>query len=367
MVTERTVVRRRRQLPIPGTMLVGRGDRVSADSVVARAELAGPVHAMNVANLLGVAPDEIPEYLLKREGDAVGKDEVLAENKPLITWFKTEVRAPITGTLETVSTLTGQVLMREPPKVLELRAYIDGVVVDVQAEQGVTVETVCTLVQGIFGVGGEISGELVIGVESPEEHLTPARLTTDMKGKVVVGGSFLSADTMARAREVGLAALVVGGIHDKDLRELLGYDLGVAITGTERVGFTLVLTEGFGAIPMAPKTYRLLSAHAGQKASVSGATQIRAGVIRPEIIIPKPQAVAQGAVESDIGERGGLKVGDVIRVIRDPLFGQIGQVVALPGELRTIETESLVRVLEVEFPDKRRAVIPRANIELIEE
>ena len=49
------------------------------------------------------------------------------------------------------------------------------------------------------------------------------------------------------------------------LRALLGYDLGVAITGTEQVGFTLILTEGFGTIPMAPKTFALLSAHAGQR------------------------------------------------------------------------------------------------------
>jgi len=64
----------------------------------------------------------------------------------------------------------------------------------------------------------------------------------------------------------------------------------VEATGTEQVGFTLILTEGFGSIPMAGKTFALLSAHAGQPASISGATQIRAGVIRPEIIIPKGTA-----------------------------------------------------------------------------
>ena len=99
---------------------------------------------------------------------------------------------------------------------------------------------------------------------------------------------------MARAKEMGVAGLVVGGIHDKDLRALLGYDLGVAITGTEQVGFTLILTEGFGTIPMAAKTFSLLSAHAGQQASISGATQIRAGVIRPEIIIPKGAGASGG-------------------------------------------------------------------------
>jgi hypothetical protein len=232
-------------------------------------------------------------------------------------------------------------------------------------QQGVVVESNCSLVQGIFGIGGETRGEIVIAVTSPDEVLTPRHLTADMKGKVVVGGSFISSDALARAKEVGVAGLVIGGIHDKDLRALLGYDLGVAITGTEQVGFTLILTEGFGTIPMAGKTFNLLSAHAGQQASISGATQIRAGVIRPEIIIPKGGATGkQGAVT--VPEREGLRIGDQVRIIRDPLFGKIGEVASLPSDLQKIPTESEVRVMEVRFPDGSKAMIPRANIELIE-
>ena len=279
-VTERTTVRRRRILPLPGTVLVKVGDTVRADTAVARAELPGKVVPLNLANQLGIAPDEINDYLVKKEKDSVQKDDVLAENKPFIKWFKTEIRSPITGKVESVSTITGQVLLREPPRVLELRGYIDGAVAEVHPDQGVTVESTCSLVQGIFGIGGETSGELIMGVKAPDQPLLPEQLHQSMKGKVVVGGAFLSAATMARAKELGIVGLVVGGIHDKDLRALLGYDLGVAITGTEQVGFTLILTEGFGTIPMAPKTFALLSAHAGQKASISGATQIRAGVIR---------------------------------------------------------------------------------------
>ena len=364
-VTERTVVRRRRVLPLPGVVLVNRGDIIRSDQPVARAELPGKVHPLNLANQLGVAPDEIKEYLIKKEGDPVQKDEVLAENKPLIKWFKTEITSPITGKVESLSTVTGQVLLREPPRVLELLGYVDGTIVEIHPNQGVTVEAACSLVQGIFGIGGETSGALVVAVTSPDEALTPNHLRPDMKGKIVVGGSFLSAETMAKAKELGVAGLVVGGIHDKDLRALLGYDLGVAITGTEQVGFTLILTEGFGTIPMAQKTFALLSAHAGEKASISGATQIRAGVIRPEIIIPQK---AGSVAEADVArpERGGIQIGDPVRIIRDPLFGKIGQVSALPSDLQKIPTESEVRVLEVRFPDGQVAVIPRTNIEVIE-
>jgi len=363
-VTERTVIRRRRLLPLPGKVLVNTGDRVRSAQAVARAELPGKVYPLNLANQLSIAPDEIKDYLVKKEGDLVQKDEILAENKPLIKWFKTEIRSPVTGTIESLSVVTGQVLLREPPRILDLLAYVDSTVIETIPQQGVIIQADCSLVQGIFGIGGETWGEIVVAVTSPDEPLMPTHLTPAMKGKIVVGGSFLSADTMTKARELGVAGLVVGGIHDKDLRALLGYDLGVAITGTEQVGFTLILTEGFGAIPMAAKTFGLLSARAGQKASISGATQIRAGVIRPEIIVPQATSTASPTVAQ--AQREGIRRGDPVRIIRDPLFGKIGEVSALPHDLQKIPTESEVRVLEVRFPDGQVAVIPRTNIEVIE-
>ncbi|BFU91254.1 MAG: hypothetical protein NTAFB01_24410 [Nitrospira sp.] len=362
-VTDYTVVHRRRMLPLPGKVLVNVGDLVRSDQVVARAELPGKVFPLNLANQLSVAPGEIKEYLIKKEGDVVEKDEILAENKPLIKWFKTEIRSPVAGTIESVSLVTGQVLLREPPRVLQLLAYVDGTIIETIPQQGVVVETTCGLVQGIFGIGGETSGEIAMAVKGPDEPLTPSHFNSTMKGKVVVGGSFLSSEAMKQAKTVGVAGLVVGGIHDEDLRALLGYDLGVAITGTEHVGFTLILTEGFGTIPMAAKTFKLLSAHAGRKASISGATQIRAGVIRPEIIIPRGEAAVGMNVQT---QREGIRLGDPVRIIRDPLFGRIGEVSALPSELTKISTESEVRVLEVTFSDGKRVVIPRTNIEVIE-
>ena len=364
-VTEQAVVLRRRMLSLPGKVLVTAGETVRANQPVARAELPGKVYPLNLANQLSVAPDEIQEYLIKKVGDSVRKDEILAQNKPVMKWFKTEILSPITGVVESVSPVTGQVLLREPPRVFELLGYVDGRIVEVIPQQGVVVETNCSLVQGIFGIGGETRGEIVIAVTSPDEALSPRHFTANMKGKVVVGGSFISSEALARAKEVGVAGLVIGGIHDKDLRALLGYDLGVAITGTEQVGFTLILTEGFGEIPMAGKTFSLLSAHAGQQASISGATQIRAGVIRPEIIIPKGGASGDHSAAA-APQRDGIRIGDQVRIIRDPLFGRLGEVASLPPDLQKIPTESEVRVMGVRFSDGSMAMIPRANIELIE-
>ncbi|MBI3248134.1 MAG: hypothetical protein HYZ50_16640 [Deltaproteobacteria bacterium] len=366
-VTPDAVIRKRRVLPLPGEVTVREGDLVTAPTEVARAELPGKVYPVNVANKLSIAPGELSAYLLKREGESVAKDETIAENHPFMKWFQTQVRAPTSGRIESISHITGQLFLREPPELIRLSAYIDGTVIEVTPGQGAVVESHCAFIQGIFGVGGETHGEIALAVRNPEEILTAEHLNIEHQGRIVVGGALAARETFARARALGVRALVVGGVHDHDLKSLLGYDLGVAITGTERIGFTLIITEGFGTIPMAKRTFDLLAAHAGQQASCSGATQIRAGVIRPEVLIPHGNvSQPQQPYATSKTEEGGIQVGDVIRIIREPYFGVLARVKDLPSELQKIATESHVRVLMATLPDGHDITLPRANVEMIE-
>ena len=66
-------------MPLPGAVLVAVGDTVQSNQPVARAELPGKVYPLNLANQLGVAPDEIKDYLIKKAGEPVQKDEILAK------------------------------------------------------------------------------------------------------------------------------------------------------------------------------------------------------------------------------------------------------------------------------------------------
>ena len=181
-----------------------------------------------------------------------------------------------------------------------------------------------------------------------------------------MGGSLVTHSAVERAREVGAVGIIAGGIGDGDLRAILGRDLGVAITGTEEIGLTVIVTEGFGPIAMAPRTFAILTSCAGRQASISGATQIRAGVVRPEIIVPQQDGADRTGVET-ASQAAGLEVGATVRAIRAPHFGHIGRVAALPAELQEVESGARVRVLEVAFGDGSQAVLPRANVELIEE
>lgn len=362
-VTGQARVRKTRRLPLPGIVLRAVGDRVKAADVVARAELPGDVQLTNLANELGLLPDELARALTVELGAAVTKGQVIGEHRSFFGLFSSRARSPIDGTLESVSEITGQAVFRGPPKPVEITAYVDGEIVEIVPDEGVVVETRAALVQGIFGLAGEVQAPLVMVASAPDQPLEPGDITGEHAGKVVVAGGRVTLGALERAMQLGVAAVVGGGVAYHDVKELLGYDVGVAVTGTEDLPTTLVVTEGFGDIAMAAATFELLRAHEGRIASVNGATQIRAGVIRPEVVIPlggKEQAVEVGVDVS------GLDVGAPVRCIRAPYFGRIGRISALPVELHTMPSETRVRVCEVEIDGAEKVTVPRANVEVIE-
>ncbi|HDS03067.1 MAG TPA: hypothetical protein ENN72_05095 [Firmicutes bacterium] len=363
-VTQETIIKKKRILPLKGEVLVKEGDKVSYDQVVAKTDLPGNVIPINIANHLGVAANEVRECMLKKEGEKVEKGEKIALYTSFFGLFKNYSVSPITGTIENISDVTGQVLLREPPIPIEVRAYIDGIVTEIYPQEGCQVETMGAFIQGIFGLSGERSGEIAVVADSPKTELTADMIKPEHKGKILVGGSLIRLNAIKKAQQAGVSAVVVGGVDDKDLRALLGHDIGVAITGHEKIGFTLIATEGFGEMYMAQRTFELLKANEGKWASVNGATQIRAGVMRPEIIIPVDKSFDKNAAPDEEGR--GLLVGDPIRIIREPLFGELGTITEMVPELHKMESETMVRVFRVKLSNGEERIVPRANVERIE-
>jgi hypothetical protein len=363
-----TTVRKIRRLPIPGEVLVKAKDKVGADTIVARTFIPGAVQVVNVAGPLGIDIWETSKYVLKKAGDEVKKDEPVAMIKDFFGLIKRFAYAPCSGTVEIVSNVTGQVLIRESPVPLEIDAYVPGEAVEIMPNEGAAIETPAAFIQGIFGVGGERKGELMIVAKSPEEALTERQIGPECKGKIVVGGARITYEALQRAIQIGVRGIVVGGISDHDLTRFLGFKIGVAITGQEDIPLTLIITEGFGEMSMSGKTFSLLKEFDNKPVSINGATQIRAGVLRPEIVVPRSDCKEELSCFDDaVFFEKGLLPGTQVRIIREPYFGALGVVTGLPVQLQTIETESDVRVLEVELSDGRKVVVPRANVEIIEE
>lgn len=363
-VSPRTTVHKTRRLPLKGSVLVERGARVAPDTVVARAELPGAMQTVKVAAVLGVEPSDVPGALTVQVGDRVEKDQRLAQTKGLWGLFKSDCKCPVAGTVELISPVSGNVGIREAPTPIEMTAYVPGIITEVLPDEGVVVEARGALVQGIFGIGGERRAPLVRVSPRADAPLTESDITPALAGKVIIGGSNISGAALRKAADLGVLGIVVGGIVDKDLVGYLGYDIGVAITGHENIPLTLVITEGFGTIAMADRTFALLSSLEGREASLSGATQIRAGVIRPEVIVPE-ETPSEAAPAVDDEDAFTLAVGVPIRIIREPYFGKLATVAALPPQLVRVGSGAQVRVLEARLSDGETVTVPRANVEII--
>lgn len=351
-------------LPVDGQVLVQPGDVVAAEQVVAETEMSGDAYPINLARQLGIAASQVPKALAVPIGTQVAAGELLARHSGFFGWFGKEFASPVDGVVETASAVTGLVILRGAPRKVQVKAYLAGTVVEKLADEGVVLEAPAAVIQGIFGIGGEAYGPLAVVAQSAEQDLTADQITTSQRGAIVVGGRRITREAFDKAQQIGVSALVSGGIDDQDLREILGYDLGVAVTGNETLGLSVIITEGFGDIAMAQRTFELLKKLQGERAAVNGTTQIRAGVLRPEIVVPLSDIPAGEAPA--VSGSGALEVGAPVRVIREPYFGALGVVSELPAEPQVLESQSKARVVTVQLSRGDRVIVPRANVERIE-
>lgn len=308
-------------------------------------------------------PRELSQYMLRHVGDEVKQGQIIAKKGSGHAYTTNTARAPISGKIAEVNEQTGYVTIARPFEEVVVKAYIKGTVVDVIPERGCVIETPAVVVNGIFGVGGETHGELLVAVPSHDSVLEEEHITEEMAGKIIVGGSHATNAALARAMEVGVKGVITGTASYLNLVKSLGCKLGVGITGHEDIDMTVILMEGFGHLDMRREVFEIFKAIEGYHVSINGATQIRAGAIRPEVIVPLPEWDQALELEPVFDEE--LLVDQVVRCINKPYFGQIGTIVEVPREPMKIETECKAPVVKVKLQDGQTVIVPRQNVEVL--
>ncbi len=330
---ERGVIRLRRELAVAGDLFVRNGASVKADTLIARStRLFRRPFFLEIARVLGIPPEEVPACVLKKTGDTVEREDLVARRK--VSLIKTkEYRSPVAGVVERLLP-SGTLVIREKPESAAARAVIQvaqdlavhpdqirpyvkveigqsvergqvvasllrpgtvrrscsplrGKVKEINYDYGLinieplreelevrawmpgTVEAVtdrgCTVsgrgvrMEGVWGLGGEISGRLALG--APES------------GSVLVT-DFADRETLETVADRGGRGLVTGGLHLADVLEI-------------DPGYTIVVTEGFDRRAMDPGLKQELERHVGRVVLLDGTTELRVGVRRPIIILPE--------------------------------------------------------------------------------
>lgn len=343
-----TSIRRERFLPVPGRVLVNPGEVVGPADVVARCQLPGKVLVVDVSRTLRVRREQAAKYIRKAVGESVQTDEVLAAPKGLLGRLRRNCRAPVDGQI--VGIRNGLILIEAAPVAYELRAHIRGQVASVLPNRGVVISTTGTLVQGVWGSGGEAEGVLKLVVDSPQKPLRPRSIDVSCHGTIVVGGWILDEKALEQAVEANVQGVIVGGVRS----ELCAW--------LEELPFPVMITEGFGTLSMSGHVFSVLHSNTGREAMLSADTRTRWDIRRPEVVIPLR---SEKEALSDDSSPQPLKVGMQVRLLRAPYLGVVGTVTDLSTLPRVVESGVRLPVAEVELEDEGPVLVPLANLELI--
>ncbi len=328
------------RIPRGATPSVEVGADVQPEQVLAvRRRPRAPV-SVRVTAALHRRPSDLAELLVVRPGAR------LEEGDPIARANEHEVTSPIAGLLLALSAADGSVLVAP---LGEEEAVIGHVRGRVRAIEGgwITLEVPGVAVRGVGGTGDAVHGELVMGVRGADEELRAAAIDVGATDKIVVGGSRASAETLTRARAMGVAGIVLGGVLDKELRDFEAIQRRRREIGGLSGSFGVVLLEGFGKVGIDPQRFAWLRAHAGRMVSLFGAE----GLLFVHDASPPP------------GRRTLPRVGERVIAHRRPFQGRAGVLVAELEDLHASPSGIPARMGLVRFEDGRLAAVPVANLE----
>ena len=358
-----------RRFATEGDIKARAGERVGPDQVLGKSDPSAAAVRVDLADRLDISPREASKHLLKPVGSTFGVGEAMARARRGLR--TAVVAAPVAGTLIDVDTETG-VASLVPTGAGELTAMVPGDIEFVDGRQSVMIRTVGARVLGIFGIGGQARGPLRIAVGGPGEELSVKAITGDMKGAVVVGGAVAGAAALAKLVEVGAAAIVTGGMLDREVATFMDWQgndrlapwrpqvgSGVLADGSPS-RLVMMVTEGFGRLPIAAPAWEAMGEANGRSAVVFATTRLSAPLSRPELILPNEGALDDDATTS----QAALVPGAAVRLVDQANLGRFGTVAADPRRDRAGDGQ-VVDVVEIALGEGGSVTVPASAVEVL--
>ncbi|MDN5354838.1 MAG: hypothetical protein PWQ09_1594 [Candidatus Cloacimonadota bacterium] len=245
---------------------------------------------VKVAQKMKLEPEKIKRYLKIKEGDFVYAGDILAsrlidviantEDNTKVNKFNLSIQAPSTGTVTNIDEKNGTVTIQYDKDPFEKHSHLNGKIVEVEEGNSATLEFDGFRLQGIIGFGSENSGKLHFIKEKSE-------LTNCSGENIIVYPDQIDLAFLKKAEELKVKGIIAASINNKDLTKFLAEEIGVALTGNEKIPYPLIITEGFGNFQMDSKYKEFLQMQDEKWAYLNGHTQIRAGVTRPILLLEK--------------------------------------------------------------------------------
>ena len=332
------------RLPVGANALVDVGHRVEPAEVLAtRRAVEGGV-TLPVAARLRRPPAEAGDLLVVRPGAVLAAGDRLAADER-----GNEVVVATACVFLGYDPADGSALVAPLGAAEPILGHVRGEVISVTGE-AIEIQVAGALVAGVGGSGRAVHGELRLAVDDAGEELRAGAIDVSATGRIVVGGSRASAETLTRARAMGVAGIVLGGVLDKELRDFEAVQARRREVGGIDDDFAVVVVEGYGKVGFDDQLFAWFRAHDGHLASLFGA-DARLYVYDAE---PPPR------------RRVRPRSGSRVIAHRRPFAGAAGELVRVLDGLHAGHAGIPARCGVVRFDDGRTATVPLANLEATE-
>ncbi len=337
-------IRQERLLPMRGEVVVRVGQEVSPGQVVARS-LGEPEYVvLPASDLLKITHEELDKRMEVQIGERVETGTVLVRKRGL--FGRNHLVSSVEGTMFDVK--NGRIILQRDGEWMELRALMQGRVVNQIQGRGVILESHGSLIQGVWGSGKEGIGPLKVVTKTADSALSAAQLTDEMARQVIVAGKINQADVLEKAAELDIQGIITGSMP-ADLCD-----------SVQKNSFPVILTDGVGNYRMAQPIFQLLQQMAGRETTLF-ARSAEQSPNRPEIVIPG-NAIPTSELHS--GQKP-LTVGQVVRVLRLPHHGLVGEVVRLYTYRQMTPSGIYLHGADIKLPDGSVTFIPYNNLDVM--
>ncbi len=340
----KTIIKRKRVLPVTGNVLVRKNQRVDPMDVIAEASLKQDHLLLDISRGLGVGKEKAEQLIHFQVGDDIAEGDVVAGP---IGLMRRLVRAPATGKVVLVG--EGQILLELEKPMYEIRAGMSGLVTSLIPSRGAVVEAVGALVQGVWGNGKIDFGLMQVRAKSPSDRLEVESVGVSLRGSVIVGGYCDDVDVLKKGEEVPIRGMI--------LASMASYLVPLA----QEMQYPVVILDGFGALPMNQRAFEILQANDGHEVSLNAALRDRVKGVFPEIVIPLPVVGDERYPEAGME----FRPGQTVRIVRKPAARQIATIQTIYTDMKPLASGIKAPAADVVLADRKVIRVPLANLEVL--
>ncbi len=183
---------------------------------------------------------------------------------------------------------------------------VTGIVREVRPGSAIVIQANGRALNGIVALGGPSRGRLHIAAGSDGE-LRSGGLDVGLAGTILVVGSRIDAETLTRARAMGVNGIVVGGLASKERRDFTASERRQRAALHRLAPYAVLVLEGATRRPLPSPVMDVLEALAGQEVAIVANPPML--VFESEVDVPQPRPDFVRVRGGPLGGRDGIWAG----------------------------------------------------------